>query len=536
MRGLDARPLALGLLSAAAALTGCGGGGGEPAPPGPAAATLAPPDVPLYVDAVVRPQGDETQALEEALSKLLATDDPGGFIVSRIDRALAEGNAGITYQDDVEPWLGERAGAFFETLGDDPQGVAVFQVANQAAAEQAIDKAAAADKAPEHEATYHGARYRVDPDGTAVGFVGSYLVAGTERGFRDAVDASAGDSLAEADEFRSLLDAAPDGEVAFAYADPQAVLSGLVRAGELTPGQRDSLEQQGGALLEQPARASLTATPDQLALEVAAGAGPADSTPQASPLLSGFPDDSWLAFAAGGLAKSYAQALDQIQVGGTGTPTIEGLLGFDLGTELAHWAGDAGGYLKGTSIFGLGGAVVVETIDEQGSATTLRRLRDALARKPALSVEPLEGEEGFSLSPKSVPVQFDFVQREGKVVAGLGSDSVDQLYSPSSTLGESDGFQAAADALGGDFAPALYFDFEPVLELLDGIPDASSDPDYLSAKPYLEHLDYLIAGTRRETDRTSMRLALGLREAPSEESDIDGAPAATSLGIAARSR
>ena len=64
---------------------------------------------------------------------------------------------------------------------------------------------------------------------------------------------------------------------------------------------------------------------------------------------------------------------------------------------------------------------------------------------------------------------FQVVQRDDKVVAGL-ADSVDDVLSPSSTLGDSDAFNSAADALGEDFAPVAFVDFVPLLQLVEQLP------------------------------------------------------------------
>src|SRR5262249_4261947 len=94
-------------LAAAAALIGCGGGDAAP----PARAALAPPGAPLYAQAVVRPQGDQADLMKASFSKLLNTDNPGGFITSRLNGSLAAKK--LSYSKDVEPWLGENAGIFY---------------------------------------------------------------------------------------------------------------------------------------------------------------------------------------------------------------------------------------------------------------------------------------------------------------------------------------------------------------------------------------------------------------------------------------
>ena len=128
-------------------------------------------------------------------------------------------------------------------------------------------------------------------------------------------------------------------------------------------------------------------------------------------------------------------------------------------------------------------------------------------------------------APAGVPISFQVVQRDDKVVAGL-ADSVEDVLSPSSTLDDSDAFNSATDALGEDFAPAAFVDFVPLLQLVESFPQARSDPDYRSAKPYLDHLDYFVLGGRRDQDRAELRMVLGLRDAPAEAGGDPGTAAA----------
>jgi hypothetical protein len=474
---------------------------------GPDPATVTPAGAPLFAEAVVRPEGERKEALDSALSKLLATDDPGGFIVEQLDRALAGEVRGFTYEDDVAPWLGTRAGIFFESFTDDAEGAAVLAVTDPDAAGEAIEKANAGDDERGREASYRGFDYTLSTDGNAAGLVGDFLVTGSEGGFKGAVDASRGSSLAASGDFQAQLEAQPDDQLAFVYADPQGVVDALEKAGELTAGQVRAAGPQLQSLLSEPATASVSASPDDLALQLSVAQGENTPSPQESPLLVDFPSDSWLAFASGDAGAGLGQ----------GFGAAEQALGFDLGSQLRRWAGDVGGFARGTSLFGLGGALVVETDDGQASAKTLDELERSLSADRSLRVAPLsaEGEEGFSLTPTGVPIQFQFVQRDGKVVIGLGSESVDQVFSPGSTLGDSDAFEGATGALGDEFPPLVFIHFVPLLELFEGFPQVAEDPDYQQAKPYLEHLDSLVVGGRSEGGRASLRLVLGLRDAAS---------------------
>jgi hypothetical protein len=510
-----------------ALVAGCGGDDGGPsAPAGPDPATVTPADAPLFASGVVRPEGDRKEALESALSKLLATDDPGSFAVERLDEYLSREDAGITYQEDIEPWLGEQAGIFFQTLGEDSDGAVVIAATDPQAANEAITKAAEADEAPQRRRSYEGVDY-LREGGAATGVVGDFVVSGTESAFRDAVDASRGKSLAEAGEFRAQLDRAPDDRVGFVYADAGAIVDALEKSGQVTAAQVSSAGPQLEALLDEPVVAWLSATSDELALQASAAAGAAPPSLE-SPLLRDFPEGSWFAFAVADYGRAYRDLLDQIQDGpGFTNPSLPDGPSLDLAREITDWVGDFGAFVGGTSLFGLSGALVLETSDQQASARTLDRLQRLLATEPRLSVEPLsEGDaQGFSISPAGVPVEFQVVQRDDKVVAGL-PDSVSQVFSPTSTLGDSDAFGSATDALGEDFAPVAFLDFVPLLQLAESFSPVRDDPDYRSAKPYLDHLDYLALGGRRDQDRAEVRVVLGLRDAPVETGGDSQATAA----------
>jgi hypothetical protein len=508
------RALAAGAVAAALAL-GPSACGGEDEPSAPATAAVTPADAAVFAEAVVRPEGDQGETAEAALSKLLDADDPGAFMVQQLNTALREGDAGITYSEDIEPWLGEHAGIFFTGFTDPADGAFVAEVTDQAAAEQATEAIRTAQDTRATDRSYKGVDYRVDDDDTATGFVEGFLVVGTEAGLRGAVDASQGDSLADDSSFQDELAGAPDDSLVTAYADGPTVLDRMVEAGEITEQERATVAEQAGPILEQAAIASLTAAEDNVAVEAAYAAGDSPA-PEESPLLRELPADAWLAFGATDFGEDLRRAFGRqgvTELPGFGdfNAQVESQLGFDV-EGLVDWIGDVGGFATGTSIFGLGGAVELETTDEAASGDALSGIENALSRDPSLRIDPLsgEGEEGFTVSPSDAPIQIVVVQREGRVVAGLGEGSVDAVFGETETLDDSDAFGSAADALGSEYAAGVFLDFEPVLELVEGV-GAGDDPDYQSAKPYLDHLDYLITGVRREDDRDVSRVVLGLR-------------------------
>jgi hypothetical protein len=513
------RLAALAAAAALALLTGCGSSQTGSSTEGPDPASIAPPDAPFFLEAVVRPEGDQRDALDSALSKLLVTDDPGGFIADQLDKALAKQN--LTYDTDVRPWLGPRAGLFFENFKQNADGAAIVSTTDADAAQAAIDKAAKADRATERKRTYHGVEYQLDSKGDAAGIVSGFLVTGTDAAFRDVVDASRGQSLADSGRFRSRRDAADENRFAFAYADPRAIVDALTSSGQISESDLRAAEPQLGAILEQPLTLTLSATSDQLTLETSSAAAQNPATNQ-SALLAQLPGDSWLSVAT----SDAAQALAGFEAG-PAAAQLRSQLGFDLGSELSNWAGDLAVYARGTSIFGLGGALVIETTDEGASQKTLGELQAAFGSDPSFQVAPLSGgDPGFTLVPAGTPLQIEFTQRDGKVVVGLGSASVDDVFSTDSRLGDTDAFNAAVGSLPDGFAPTLFFSFPPLFDLVNSLPDAASDPDYLKAKPYLDALDYLVVGLSSEDGRQAARFVLGLRDSSAGSSGGTTAAAA----------
>ncbi len=527
---MKARGKARGAIALAAwsafMVTGCGGGGGTTATfTGPDPASVTPAGAPIFAEAVVRPEGDQKDAVDSALSKLLATDDPGSLITDRLDQALDAQSKGFTYEADVAPWLGPRAGVFFDSLSGRADGALVLSVTDTGAAEQAIAKAASG-KSSSHTGTYNGVDYTQTGGGSAAGVIGDLLVTGPKAAFKAAVDASRGSSLAESSDFKTQLDSEPSDQLAFAYLSPRAIVDQLEQAKQLSADQVAAAGPQLQTLLSQPVTVSASASEDQVSLETSAATSSSTPAPEESSLLRDFPSDSWLAFGASQAGRAYGQALAE-----GGQAAVPSTLGLDV-SQISKWAGDLGAYVRGTSLFGLGGALVVQTSDEQASAETLNQLQRALSGSNSVSVSPLSesGEQGFSLTPRGAPIEIQFVQRDGKVVVGLGSDSVSQVFSPSSTLGDSDVFKGATDALGSDFSPVALIDFVPLFQLVDSFPQAAQDPSYAQAKPYLDHLDYLILGGRSEGGRGSIRMVLGLRDAPSQGATVSTASAPAAIG------
>lgn len=542
----------LAALLLALGLAACGGGddGGDSIDVGdlgPDPATMAPADAPFYGEAVVRPDGTMSEDLESALSKLLANDDPFGLIRAKVDEGLASDptSGGITFTDDIEPWLGARAGGFvtdFDPTTQAPEGAVALAVTDANAAQAFIDKAAAADDLKETDETYEGVDYLLDEDGTAVGIDGDFLVAGTEQGFKDAVDAGAGDSLAENADASAARADIPENSLFSAYVDTPAVIDLVKGSGALSGAQLKQFEEQASQYSDAPIDFWGTASDDAMTI---AGSGPSPSDGAGpSDLITSFPADSWLAFASADVGEQLQSSIDQFEAGfqdlveqaavpgsaasGAYGANIDPLAeirkatGLDLSADF-NWIGDAGGFVEGSSFLGLGAGLVLEATDEGAASDAIGKLEKALQGNSQLQLSPSDSGDGFSIQVAGAPVGAEVALQDGKVVVAVGGATVDDVVSAPDALDGSDRFTTAREALGEDVTPSFFLDFSPVVSLIESTGQATQDPDYQQAKPYLDALDYLVSGSRVESDRSMFSLVLGLRDPGTASDDTTAA-------------
>jgi hypothetical protein len=491
-------------------------------------ADLAPPDAPVYAEVVLRPEGEQRDELEAALGALLGTEDPGGMILGELEQESAEDGTPTDYSEDVLPWLGERASIFASGFGGEAEEIyaSVVETTDPEAAAEANRVMVEEDGDSFEQKSYDGVEYLLeDSDGfPASGIVDGHLVGGSELGFQAVVDASGGESLADSTELPGEFDQLGSDAMAAFYADPAAVLDALEASGQLPAEQREAIEAQAGVGLDEPVAGALGATASSFFFESSGAVG--DSTIEAAPeLLAGLPADSWLAGAVGEVGAELDAAVAgfdaQLEASPVVPPELSGgleaaaarELGLDL-DELTGWIGDVAFYFRGASIFGLGGALIIETSDEQATLEALEPVREAIDREPSLETEPLEIEgEGFEVVIAEVPIQIPVVVRDDRLTVGLGTDSVEEALEPDEPLTDSDAFSAAAAELGEDVEPTFFFDFEPLVELVESTGQAEGDPDYEQAKPYLDALDHLLFGQAVEDDRLRFRISLGVDEA-----------------------
>ncbi|MGH2731039.1 MAG: DUF3352 domain-containing protein, partial [Actinomycetota bacterium] len=129
------------------------------------AVKVAPADAVLYGNVFLEPSNGQKIAIGELLEKFpdAGTPDEAKELIERLlDEAFS--GAGITYTDDVEPWLGKQIAFFFTSFGPaEPAGAALIHTEDQDATEEMIAKLQEADDDVElvEEKSYEGVDYNL---------------------------------------------------------------------------------------------------------------------------------------------------------------------------------------------------------------------------------------------------------------------------------------------------------------------------------------------------------------------------------------
>ena len=509
-----------GALAVAASLAAAGCGDGDSSD----LASLVPPDAPLYVEAVLRPEDEQAEAVESFADRVGGIEDPGGAIIAELDASLAADGVKATYAD-IEAWLGSRGALFvrsFET--DQPAGemadVAVaVETEDPDAARSFVDDAEAADPEPEEARSYGDFDYSYSADeDTATGLIYDFLVTGTEDAFKVAVDASQGHSLAESDEYMQRTEALGDDLLGSAYLEPGATVEAAIASEGIDPETAKMLKPLIAGPLSDPVAIGLSATPDAASVDfVSMVDGQEDIATDAS-LIEGLPAGSWLAVGVPDLGGALRRTLDQLA--NSGLPggrsieaTVRDATGIDLGADPVGWLGDAAAFVEGTAQPEFSAGVVAETTDAQGPRELLERAQALAERESGLrSSAPPEGAEyGFSLGlPGGLGGGAEAGVIGDRLVAVIGG-TVNEALDPEAKLGDDPRYQDAVESLGDEFPAGLYLHLPSFFEVAEQ-GGSATDPDYQAAIPYLEAFEALVAGTRIDDELAITRLAVSLAE------------------------
>ncbi|HYH61838.1 MAG TPA: DUF3352 domain-containing protein, partial [Solirubrobacterales bacterium] len=171
-------------------------------------ASVMPAGAPVYFEFSVRPEGEQAENLDALLAELGElpllgeVGDPGDLIIQQLESQASAAGVDFSYAEDVEPWLGEKAGFSVSSADDAEESfvAAVETTDDDQAFESVQNLLEAEDSVPYEEGEYEGVTYLAAPeDQYRLGAFGGHLVLAPADDFEAAVDASEGDSLASSD-------------------------------------------------------------------------------------------------------------------------------------------------------------------------------------------------------------------------------------------------------------------------------------------------------------------------------------------------
>jgi hypothetical protein len=470
------RILAVSLL-ALTALVGAACGSSDESTADPAA--VAPARAPAYVEVTVALEGKEREDALAAARKVLGTDDPADAL-RRMLRSPG----------DVDPWLGDRIGAFLQPGARGGAGL-VAAVSDGDAARDWVERQGT--RTERHRDT----EIRLGDAGDAFAVVDDRVVTGPPAAVKAAIDAAEGDALADADAFEDALDRVqgPDG-IGRAYLAPRALLETQV-AGGAAGGMFGSLAV--GALtdaLPTAAGAKLRANGSRILADVATIGGARPGQPPDPEDLAAVTGTAWLAAGLGNVGERLKASLG-------GSEALLGLVGaqagLDLDRELLGWMGDGTFVLTGPSIAQPRGALVVASTDPAATRAVIPKLGALVTRfAPGATVRTLRAagvDAGITVRVQGVPAPVHVAAAGDRFVVAAGQQALREAIDPSSRLGDDPDFRAAAATLGDGLRPTVFVRARGAAPLAGG------------SAPTVERFSALVASDRGDGRwRTSLAL------------------------------
>ena len=464
------------------------------------ASELVPAGALMYGEVTLDPEGDQKEAINSILAKFPGGDQAGDKLKELIEKGLRESDAPINFKDDIEPWLGDEAGFFASSLeasGEPSAAVGLVATDDEDQALETLEKTA---EGKVTRKSYKDVEYLTDEGEGAGAVLDGFLVIGTEAGVKAVIDTSkGGKKLSDDEQYTKALEGASEDRLGLFYLNSPQLLKSTQGMAALPP----SFQK----FLKEPFVATVDADDDGVVFE---GKVPEETAQtfgfvgQGSDLLNELPGDSFAAMAQTEFGTLIDFSVDAWGAAAGGRDAIEqqfkAATGLDLQQDVIDWMGDFALFVRGKSIPQLDGALIIETKDEQASG----RVIDAVARlarqqgaDSGLSVRPEQG--GYTISGSGIPKPIHFFQKDGRVVVAYGDAAAEDAIDPSEKLGDNPDFSSTRDSLGGDYDVSFVVLVQPILDLVEST-GVASDADFQDAKPYLEPLSALVAGTSGEGD------------------------------------
>ena len=517
-----ARPLVLPcLVLIAVLLAACGGAGGA-ADADPAKAV--PAGTAIYIEGIVRPEGDQRDDLMDAARKVLRTDDPEAKLHELIDKGLKESDGPATsYDEAIAPWLGQKAAVWVAGVDRAKPGYVVLVAAKDTdKAQEAIDKGAKSEKGVK-ERSYNDVDYQVDADGVAAGIVGDFVAIGTEPEFKRTVRAEDGDSLADEKRFKSAIDDLDDDRIGSFYVDLKPFIEQAVKSDPQASGQLeqirsifpiDKLEPMSGALLADGDRIAFDTIMRGSGVKSLGAFAPFLGTGK-TPLIAELPGDSWAAYGAPNVGPGLKSLFTRVAGafgGAAATQQLQQQYGIDLERDVFGWIGDMGLFVRGSDKASLDGGLVIKATNAENMRNAFGKIVGLIQSQGGKKASPVKvkgAAAAFSLGPSGdLGKPVILARSDDRVVIAVGQAAATDALAPASKLGDSELYGQAKDLLD-DVDPTLLLSMPDLVKAVDASGD--TDADWQKAKPYLEAFTVVASGGELDDDELQSRAVAGLK-------------------------
>lgn len=438
------------------------------------AAQAVPDGTALYATVYLQPSTGQKLNLQELMSRV-----PGFGDRAALDQKIHEitarflREAGIDYEADVRPWLGEQIAIGVRPDGVEPERadvLVVIDVKYRAVAEEALGRLAAQMEEPTRDEQYEGVTLTVAGD-TAWALLDDVLLVGSSAdAVRGGLDADAGrtESLADSGAFRDAMDGVAADHLGAVFADLEAFgasagfadqLGGYSTAALALIVEADGLRLEGSAPFDSGAASESAREAFALSTEPSSLAEWMPTGTQAELVVFGLAQSLLAAEAelggeAGGdeVADALAQ-LRAIAALGLGISVDDDVLPlFDRETALAITG------LEGQMPDGL---LLMRPSDVEAAAQSLGEVRDSLAQRgAAVDTQEIDGVTVTSLRVPELGT-VAYAVNDGVVLLGLSVDDVTAALAAHATgdnLAVTDRYRLAWELAGQRGGNELWLD------------------------------------------------------------------------------
>jgi hypothetical protein len=515
--------LSLLVLAALAAVVVAGCGGSSDSSSSDPASFAAPGSL-VYIEGELQPTGSVKSNTDAIAQTIAGVDNLGELIVEELESSARDDGEPFDFEKEVQPWLGEKAGLAFKSLdeGDLSEPLLAVETTDPEATQEFVDNQAKQSRDPYEDASYEGIDFKVGgSENDAMGVVDdSLVIAEGEAGFKAAVDASQGESLADEARFSDAFSATSDGSLADAYVD----VGGLIDASEsgIDPQVQEALKSAGIDPSHATAVASAIPGEDQVEIDLSSDLGGEEApSGDASELLGSMPAESFAAVSATGFSDQLKEAVDELDAAGVPsqdippnqlTSTLKAA-GIDL-DKIASSLEEAAVFATGSNESNLGGAMVL-TSGSGEAAKTVANLGVLLRNTGASGVTAVSsnGASGFSIrSDELGDKPLVVVAKEKRVAVGYGlAPALQGLAGDGGeTLADTDAYKEAVASLG-DTPISAYVDGPAAFRLAKSLVP-SGEEDFQEAKPYLKKISYIALGRGGDGELATATLIAGLEK------------------------